>query len=113
MILSPELVRYCKGNGIDFISNYYSTKNKALNTRCDQSDPYKINPMLAETYDWLVDAHEREIIKPELEPRDIADDMCMLCKGNIFEWCLADGNYEMEANVARIINIYINSILNS
>ena len=33
---------YCKKIGIDFISNYYSTKNKALNTYTRQSGAYPI-----------------------------------------------------------------------
>ena len=45
-----------------------------------------------------------------VDPRDAACDLCMLLKGVIFDWCLSDGCYDMEAKIRKILKIYLDTI---
>ena len=78
---------YCRELGVEFISNYYTPKNQALNPEIRSARPYPI--LTVENY--LQKAIDKGIVKPALPLKDILTDIRMLVIGNVFEWCLHDG----------------------
>ena len=75
---------YCRDLGVEFIANYYTPKNQALNPEIRTARPYPI--LTVENY--LQKAIDKGIVKPTLPLEDILTDIRMLVIGNVFEWRL-------------------------
>lgn len=105
-------ISYCLEMGIEFLSNYYSTKNKSLNTR-DKHSPDEIHklPFFEKSIIAVRQGKELGLISTDVDIHEVANDICSLVKGLIFEWCLTDGSYDLKKNVQKFIMIYMNSIV--
>ena len=97
---------YCRELGVEFISNYYTPKNQALNPEIRSARPYTI--LTVENY--LQKAIDKGIVKPTLPLEDILTDIRMLVIGNVFEWCLHDGKNDFEGNIRRSLGRYLDGI---
>lgn len=97
---------YCRELGVEFISNYYTPKNQALNPEIRSARPYPI--LTVENY--LQKAIDKGIVKPALPLKDILTDIRMLVIGNVFEWCLHDGKNDFEGNIRRSLGRYLDGI---
>lgn len=97
---------YCRELGVEFISNYYTPKNQALNPEIRSARPYPI--LTVENY--LQKAIDKGIVKPTLPLEDILTDIRMLVIGNVFEWCLHDGKNDFEGNIRRSLGRYLDGI---
>ena len=97
---------YCRELGVEFIANYYTPKNQALNPDIRTARPYPI--LTVENY--LRKAMDAGIVKPTLPLDHILTDIRMLVIGNVFEWCLHDGNTDFEGNIRRSIGHYLDGI---
>lgn len=98
---------YCRELGVDFISNYYTPKNQALNPSVRTERAYPV--LTVENY--LQKAIDHGIIKPSLPLPDILTDIRMLIIGNVFEWCLHHGETDFEGNIRRSFSQYLDSVL--
>lgn len=99
---------YCKKIGIDFMSNYYSTKNKALNTYTRHSGAYPITHLTS----YLENEQKEGTIKQNIKIQDIAADIRIIVTGNVFEWCVTDGQADFESNIKRSLSNYLDGIIN-
>lgn len=97
---------YCRELGVEFISNYYTPKNQALNPTIRTERPYPI--LTVETY--LRRAIDAGIVMPKIPLSDISTDIRMLVIGNVFEWCLHEGNTDFEGNIRRSLGHYMDGI---
>lgn len=97
---------YCRELGVEFISNYYTPKNQALNPTIRTERPYPI--LTVETY--LRRAIDAGIVAPKIPLSDISTDIRMLVIGNVFEWCLHEGNTDFEGNIRRSLGHYMDGI---
>jgi len=97
---------YCRDLGVEFMSNYYTPKNQALNPETRTSRHYPI--LTVENY--LQKAIDKDIIKPALPLEDILTDIRMLVIGNVFEWCLHNGKNDFEGNIRRSLGRYLDGI---
>lgn len=97
---------YCRELGVDFISNYYTPKNQALNPNIRTERPYPI--LTVENY--LSKAIDRGVVKPKIPLEYICTDIRMLVIGNVFEWCLHNGETDFEGNIRRSIGHYLDGI---
>ena len=97
---------YCRDLGVEFISNYYTPKNQALNPTIRTERPYPI--LTVETY--LRRAIDAGIVTPKIPLSDISTDIRMLVIGNVFEWCLHEGNTDFEGNIRRSLGHYMDGI---
>lgn len=100
-------VSYCKELGVAFMSNYYTPKNQALNPAIRTKRPY---PIVTVT-DYLARALEYNTIKITLSLEEISTDIRMIVIGNVFEWCLRDGNTDFSKNMERSLGTYLDSVL--
>ena len=98
--------QYCMELGLDFISNYFTPDNNALNPENTNGHPYPI----VSVENYLKKAIDAGIIKPKLSLDLISTDIRMLVIGNIFEWCLRKGNTDFESNIRRSITHYLDGI---
>lgn len=97
---------YCRELGVDFMANYYTPKNQALNPDIRTKRAYPI--LTAESY--LQRAMEQGVIHPILPLEDILTDIRMLVIGNVFEWCLHNGDTDFEKNIRRSLGRYLDGV---
>lgn len=97
---------YCRDLGVEFMANYYTPKNQALNPSIRTERPYPI--LTVENY--LRKAIDAGTICPKIPLADICTDIRMLVIGNVFEWCLHDGKTDFEGNIRRSIGHYLDGI---
>lgn len=97
---------YCRELGVDFLSNCYTPKNQALNPNIRTERPYPI--LTVENY--LSKAIDRGVVKPKIPLEYICTDIRMLVIGNVFEWCLHNGETDFEGNIRRSIGHYLDGI---
>lgn len=100
-------VEYCRELGIEFISNYYTPKNQSLNPSIRTERPYPI----VTVHNYLQKALDAGLIHLKLSLEEVTTDIRMIVIGNVFEWCLKDGNADFEGNMRRSLETYLNGLM--
>lgn len=98
---------YCRALGVEFMANYYTPKNQALNPHIRTERPYPIITVA----NYLKKAMEAEVVHTDLSLDEITTDIRMLVIGNVFEWCLNAGKPDFDGNIRRSITSYLKGIL--
>ncbi len=80
--------RYARLTGIEFTKHLYNTDNKFF----VRKDRY----MLTVLQDIIRLGQERAEIQAEMSPEDMTDYLFVIARGIIFDWCLYDGDYDLE-----------------
>lgn len=100
-------VEYCRELGVEFMSSYYTPKNQALNPAIRTERPYPI--VTVQNYlQRAIDAGRVKMIHPIDE---VTTDIRMIVIGNVFEWCLHEGNADFEGNIRRSLECYLNGVI--
>ncbi|MGL5439896.1 MAG: TetR/AcrR family transcriptional regulator [Filifactoraceae bacterium] len=102
--------RFCVEQGINFIKNFYTPGNKSLNIRDIGVKDERRLPTMQKSYLELENAYKKGHILASVDILQIAEDLCVLEKGCIFEWALCDGRYELQENSYRMIKTLLNGI---
>lgn len=100
-------VEYCRELGVEFMSGYYDTKNQALNPASRTERPYPI--VTVQTY--VERAMADGIIKVNVEIEAFTTDIRMIVIGNVFEWCLREGQADFSGNMRRSLGKYLDSTI--
>lgn len=96
-------VHYCEELGVEFMSNYYTPKNQSLNPLIRTERPYPIITV----HNYLKKCLDAHIIRLNHPLDEITTDIRMLVIGNVFEWCLKQGNADFEGNMKRSLEVYL------
>lgn len=99
-------VKYCRELGVEFMAGYYTPKNQALNPVIRTERPYPI--ITVQTY--LEKARDAGVISLPYSLEEITTDIRMIVIGNVFEWCMRDGNVDFEENMRRSLSNYLDGI---
>ena len=103
---------FCLHYGLEFLSNYYSTKNKGVYLRDIQSEEELARrPGLLEAIRIINFGKENGYIKEEVSANEVGNDIGVIMKGIIFDWCLGDGCFDLKSEGARLIKLYLHSLL--
>lgn len=100
-------VKYCRELGVEFMSGYYDTKNQALNAAIRTERPYPI--VTVQTY--VEKAIAAGIVRLNVKIEEFTTDIRMIVIGNVFEWCLRNGEVDFEENMSRSLGKYLDSTL--
>ena len=100
-------MKYCRELGVEFMAGYYDTKNQALNPTIRTERPYPI--VTVQTY--VEKAQEANVVKLNVGIEEFTTDIRMIVIGNVFEWCLRNGNADFEGNMSRSLGKYLDSTL--
>ena len=100
-------VKYCRELGVEFMSGYYDTKNQALNADIRTERPYPI----VTVQNYVEKAIKEGRIQMNVEIEAFTTDIRMIVIGNVFEWCLRNGEADFEGNMARSLGKYLDSTL--
>ena len=97
-------VHYCEDLGVSFMSNYYTPKNQSLNPLIRTERPYPI----VTVHNYMQKCIEAGVISPHIPLDDMTTDIRMIVIGNVFEWCLKNGDADFEGNMKRSLETYLN-----
>ena len=100
-------VRYCRQLGVEFMAEYYDTKNQALNTSIRTERPYPI--VTVQTY--VEKAVEAGVVRLNVQVDEFTTDIRMIVIGNVFEWCIKHGEADFEGNMSRSLGKYLDAVL--
>ena len=99
-------VKYCRELGVEFMANYFTPKNQSLNPLKRTARSYPI----VTVREYLQQSMEAGIIRSSLNLDEITTDIRMIVIGNVFEWCLKEGDTDFEGNMKRSLETYLNGI---
>ena len=99
-------VHYCRELGVAFMSNYYTPKNQSLNPLTRTERPYPI----VTVHDYLKRAMDAGVITLPLPLEDVASDIRIIVIGNVFDWCLKNGEADFERNMERSLKVYLDGL---
>ena len=99
-------VKYCRELGVEFLANYYTPKNQSLNPLKRTARSYPI----VTVRDYLKQSIDIGILPSTLNLDEITTDIRMIVIGNVFEWCLKEGDADFEGNMKRSLENYLNGI---
>ena len=85
------------------MSNYYTPKNQSLNPLIRTERPYPIITV----HNYMEKCISAGIITPRLTLDDMTTDIRMIVIGNVFEWCLKNGETDFEGNMKRSLETYL------
>jgi len=92
--------RYCEETGVDFMRAYYVGSNAALDGRPEAIGREFLNRQMRDAAAALAAiAGERGAA--------IARGCCTVVKGCVFEWCVSDGETDLEAHVREMLGAYL------
>ena len=100
-------VDYCKELGVSFISGYYTPKNQALNPAIRTERSY---PIITVQH-YVEKAINAGVIHLNLGIEEFTTDIRMIVIGNVFEWCLREGDTCFEENMRRSLEKYLESTI--
>ena len=98
-----------ESNGVEFVSNYYSTKNKSLNTIGLSPEDMYVSSNYRARYDSLMAAREAGQIPGATECVWLNEDICSLTKGIIFDWCLSNGGFDLTSRIRRMVDRFMST----
>lgn len=100
-------VQYCKELGVEFMAGYYDTKNQALNVAIRSERPYPI----VTVQNYVEKALAAGNIRLAEGIEEFTTDIRMIVIGNVFEWCLRNGEIDFEGNMRRSLGRYLDSTI--
>ena len=98
-----------ESNGVEFVSNYYSTKNKSLNTIGLSPEDMYVSSTYRARYDSLIAARETGQIPADSDCVSLNEDICSLTKGIIFDWCLSNGGFDLTSRIRRMVDRFMST----
>lgn len=103
-------VDFMQEQGLEFIKNYYTTQNKSLDTYSPASGNVKVTlPIMDRTIELMQAAVNYGDLNADA--KRLGEDLCVMEKGIIFDWCLCDGAYDLKAESRRIMGNYLRAFL--
>lgn len=111
LYLYQEYLDYCQSMGIEFVSNYYQPKNKALDARGSMATPDTMNSLLKACMEGLLKAQRAGYVREDWSANDISYDCCSVVKGCVFEWCLTNGAIDLKAHMEHMLYAYFTNVV--
>ena len=93
--------------GRDFMKCFYTTDNKALSAYMSESNGgFLPDTVMFRCEQELEAAKKNGVLRSDADTHLMSMDICTIVKGCVFEWCLSDGNMELEDSLGRIMDNY-------
>ncbi len=103
---------FCLANGIEFLSNYYSTKNKGIYIRGKHTqEQLDKMPVIQKCIGFIDIAKKEGFLKEEVSSYEIMEDIAVIVKGIIFEWCISEGTFDLKREGFKLIKYHFHSLL--
>lgn len=109
--LYEDYMTYCQNAGIEFVTNYYTPCNKALDARRNMGGREAMNMLIRANVDGFKKAQDLGYIRSDWTAEDMAYDCCSVVKGCIFEWCVSAGEIDLMGHMKHMLSVYLSSVL--
>jgi AcrR family transcriptional regulator len=101
-IFFQHYARYNQARGLDAIRQLYNTKNKLFIA--------KNRSMYLLLIEIIEAGQQQQEIMLDDTPQNIADYLFIMARGVVYDWCLHDGDYDLEAvmvrHITRLLSIF-------
>ncbi len=103
---------FCQSQGLDFIRHFYTPFNKAMDSRHALNANGKFDlPLLADAGEKIKKYISSGYLKSETDPYQLANDLCTIEKGIIFEWCTSDGSFTIKDKTHLLLSNYVKAFV--
>ncbi len=103
---------FCQEQGLDFIRNFYTPFNRSMDMNPAPKAGGKCRlPSLLETERYITEAQEKGVLSDRISAGQLADDLCTIEKGCIYEWCVTNGEFRIRDLVERLLRNYLSSYI--
>ena len=110
--LYMRLIDRYRSLGPEFMKSFYTTGNTALSAYMGQvNGGFADGTVMALCEQELTEAKEAGYLPDSVDPHTASEDVCTIIKGCVFEWCLCDGQTDIEAMLRRILSRYFSKSL--
>ena len=100
--------------GLDFMKSFYSTGNRSLSAYMGEVDgAFAPGTVMARCETEMNTALDNGYLKSGSDIHLICTDICTIVKGCVFEWCLSDGDMDIESTLHRILDLYLENHKNN
>ena len=94
--------------GVKFMRSFYTPTNEALFMYMGETEgKFAADTVMARCEAELLAAQEQGFLTKKADAHRISLDICTIAKGCIFEWCLGNGQIQMESGFSQILEGYI------
>ena len=98
--------------GPEFMKSFYSTGNTALSAYMGQvNGGFADGTVMALCEQELTKAKDAGLLPDSVDSHTASEDVCTIVKGCVFEWCLNDGQTDIESMLRRILSRYFGKSL--
>lgn len=95
------------------MKSFYTAGNRLLSAYMSEvNGQFEPDTVMARSEREITAAQAQGIIKKSANIHEICMDICTIVKGCVLEWCLMEGNMDINSALQRIINLYIQSYPN-
>ena len=106
--LYMHLIRQYMSLGTFFMRSFYTPDNRALRNYMGEIDGrFAEGTVMARCEQELAMAQVDGCIPQNTDIHQMSADICTMVKGCIFEWCLSEGEMEIEPAVQRMLKAYM------
>lgn len=106
--LYMHLIRKYMELGLDFMKSFYSTNNQSLSAYMGEvNGTFAPSTVMARSETEMNAALNAGYLMNDVDIHLICTDICTIVKGCVFEWCLNNGEMDIEVALHRIIACYI------
>lgn len=64
-------------------------------------------PILEKAEEFIIKAQESGFVRSDVDAKVLADDLCIVEKGTIFDWCICSGSYDLREYADRILRAHL------
>ncbi len=97
--------------GRDFMQSFYAPTNTALSSYMSEiNGAFLEGTIMARCETELTKAKQAGIVSSDLNLHEISEDVCIIVKGIIFEYCLNCKEYDIHTVLNRMLRRYLNNL---
>ena len=106
-LLYMRLISLYQNLGIPFMKNFYSCSNTALSAYMGQTNQsFSPDTIMYICEQQLKKFQTEEKIRADINVHELSEDICTIVKGCVFEWCICNGEMDIEETLRRILGRY-------
>lgn len=105
---------HCFEKGYEFVSSFQSVKNKGLlpSPKENYMNTAVFSPFFHQSVEILNKAKQENLLSEDVDVTKIAYDLCVLCHGFLYNWCVSEGELDFEGLIDRVFRAYLSTLLN-
>ena len=105
---------HCYERGYEFVSSFQSVKNKGLlpSPKDNYMNTSVFSPFFQQSVEILNQGKQENLLIEDVDTIKVAYDLCILCHGFLYNWCVSEGELDFEGLIDRIFISYLSSFLN-